>query len=281
MKKIIYSIASIILIGSIIVIGLNFLPNNNAITVSSSTVTEKDLTEILTTTGTLIANKTSNLNGSGKVSTVSVKVGDTVDSQQTLASYDDGSNLVSEISGTVTQVNISNGDYDLNSQQGKYSIVVEDLSSLKVEVNLSKNESKKVKQDQTATITSNNEKIKGKVSEKDPTASNSTSETPTLHTIISLDETPKDWFAGFDVDVDINVNSEKDALVIPLNSLSYEDDSVSVFKIVDDKTKKVTIKTGIQSEKDIQVLSGLKKGDKIVVNPDYNLKNNTNVKSGK
>lgn len=281
MKKIIYSIASIILIGSIIVIGLNFLPNNNAITVSSNTVTEKDLTEILTTTGTLIANKTSNLNGSGKVSTVSVKVGDTVDSQQTLASYDDGSNLVSEISGTVTQVNISNGDYDLNSQQGKYSIVVEDLSLLKVEVNLSKNESKKVKQDQTATIISNNEKIKGKVSEKDPTASNSTSETPTLHTIISLDETPKDWFAGFDVDVDINVNSEKGALVIPLNSLIYEDDSVSVFKIVDDKTKKVTIKTGIQSEKDIQVLSGLKKGDKIVVNPDYNLKNNTNVKSGK
>lgn len=281
MKKIIYSIITILLLLIIVFFGIKLIPNSSP-TVKTIKTETREIVDTITTTGTLIPNKQSKLSQSGEVSEVLVKIGDKVTSGQTLASYSDGSHLVSEISGTVTQVNITKGDYDLNSQKGDYSIIVDDLSELKVKINLSKNEAKKVKINQDVKVTSGQTTVKGSVSEKNPTASESATGNSTLNALITLDKTPDDWFSGFDVDTIITTDIEENALTVPVNCVIYDDkNNATLFVVNDNIAKKIRVKTGIQSGGYIQIIDGVKKGDEVITNPDNHLKDNMNVKVGK
>jgi len=59
--------------------------------------------------------------------------------------------------------------------------------------------------------------------------------------------------------------NEKDALGVPDTSIMYEGSKKFIYKIIDNNIiKKVEIKTGIRNKGNLEILSGLSKGDKVI-----------------
>ncbi|TNF92204.1 MAG: efflux RND transporter periplasmic adaptor subunit [Gammaproteobacteria bacterium] len=73
------------------------------------------------------------------------------------------------------------------------------------------------------------------------------------------------WKAGQSLRVTVPVDKPREALVVPRDALVIRRDSISVFKIVDQKAEKVSVKTGIASGQNIEVIGKLKAGDKVVI----------------
>lgn len=253
---------------------------NETIAIRSATAKKMDVTETLSTTGTLIPNQTENLIGTGNVTELNVKVGDEVKKDQVLATYDSGLTLSAGMAGTVTEVNIKSGQSDTSAQQGKAAIVIADLANLKVQLALSNSEARQVNVDQKAVISSGGHDYNGKVTEKDPTATASQTATggATLGAVVTFDDKPKELYAGFSADVTITIAAEKDALAIPIEALTYNDKNEPiVYEVKDNKVHLIKVQTGIQSDQFIVIKDGLTNGASVVLSPASNLKDGSAV----
>ncbi|WP_430603727.1 HlyD family secretion protein [Enterococcus sp. DIV0724b] len=281
-KKTIFGIlAVLVVVVAIFLIVQGNSGKSKAITVRTGEVKNETIVEKLSTTGTLIPNQTQTLMGTGNVVDVFVKTGDKVEKDKVLATYDNGLQLTAGFNGTVTQVNIKAKQADTNAQQGKPSIQLDDLSTLKVQLALSNSEASAVAVDQKTEITSGNETFSGKVAEKDPAAQSTQSATGTsasLGAVVTFDQAPEKLFAGFDVDVDITTNTVENVLALPIEALTYNDKNEPiVFAVKDGRAKETKIEIGIQSDKLIEVKSGLKEGETVILSPSSDIKNNTEV----
>jgi len=83
--------------------------------------------------------------------------------------------------------------------------------------------------------------------------------------------------AGMFGRVNVVYANHKDTLLVDKSALLAEEDSPTVFKIVDGKAKKQTIKTGFQNGPLVEVLSGLSIGDQVVIAGQNSLKNASKV----
>lgn len=273
------AIVAVIAIGGAVWLGQG--KKEETISVSTGEVKTENVVETLATSGQLVPNQSQSLLGTGNVTDLEVKVGDTVKKDDVLATYDSGMELKAPFDGTVTQVNIKENQPDTSSQAGKAAIVVDDLSTLKVELNLSNSEAQAVKVDQKATITSGSATFPGKVAQKDPVATanqSATGVTSSLAAVVTFDKAPKDLYAGFDVDVDITTNTAENVVAMPIEALTYNDKNEPlVYVLKDGKIKITKIKIGIQSDTLVEVTEGLQSGDKVVLSPGSELKDGTAV----
>lgn len=283
-KKTIIGIVAAIAVVTVIAVGLtqNSNQKDQGTTVKVGTVKQEKIVEKLSTTGTLIPNSTDQLVGTGTVTDLSVKVGDKVTKDQILVTYDSGLELKSGHNGTVTEINIKEGQPDSAAQQGKASIVVADLSNLKVQLGLSSSEAQQVKVNQKAVISSGGHDFNGKVSEKDPvataTASAQGATGAQLGAEVTFDKAPENLYAGFNVDVDITTGTVDNALAIPIEALTYnEKNQAIVYRINDDKVSITKVQVGLQSDTLVEIKEGLKKDDKVVLSPASDLKDGSEV----
>lgn len=281
-KKTIFGIIAIILIA---VVGFIFIQGNanktNAIAVRTGEITKKTIVEQLSTTGTLIPDQSQSLTGTGTVITVNVMVGDLVEKDQVLATYDNGFQLIAPFKGTITQVNIKERAPDTAAQFGKPSIQIDNLATLKVQVQLANSEAAAVKVNQKVEIKNGGQTYEGVVAEKDPLATSTqtaTGSNASLGAIVTFKTTPDNLFAGFDIDLDITTNTANDAIALPIEALTYSDQNEPiVFVIKEGLAKRSKIEIGIQSDKLVEVKSGLKVGDSVILSPTSDIKNNTEV----
>ena len=90
---------------------------------------------------------------------------------------------------------------------------------------------------------------------------------------VELDPTTKITLrAGYSANADVIIREKKDVLVIPERLVTFEDGGKkATVELAGPKTKapakKVEIKTGISDGLNVEVLSGLKKGDRVVERP--------------
>lgn len=249
----------------------------NALHVSAAKVSTETIEKQLTTTGTLIPNDSQALYGQDLVQTVNVTVGDQVKKDQIVATYASGLTLKSSIDGTVTAVNIKANETDTNAQSGKASIEIADLSTLKVELSLSKSEASDIQKEQAAIITNDKTTFLGRVTEIDPIATTSqetTGSATSLKAIVSFTDEAKGLFAGFDVDVAITTATAENVTAIPIEALQYDKNNQAfVYTIQKGKAKKVKIEIGIQSDTKVQITKGLEKGSRVILSPDSSIKN--------
>ncbi|MBO0439314.1 efflux RND transporter periplasmic adaptor subunit [Candidatus Enterococcus ikei] len=281
-KKTIFGILAVLIVAVVIfsIVQVN-AGKTNTISVRTGEVKKETIIEKLSTTGTLIPNQTQTLMGTGNVIDVNVAVGDKVEKDAVLATYDNGLQLIASFNGTITQVNIKAKQADTNAQQGKASIQLDDLSTLKVQLELSNSEASAVALNQKVEITSGNQTFNGKIAEKDPVAVTTQSATGTnasLGAVVTFDKAPENLFAGFDADVDITTNTVENVLSLPIEALTYNDKNEPiVYVIKDNQAKETKIKIGIQSDKLIEVKSGLKENDTVILSPNSDIKNKTEV----
>ncbi|MFQ5585103.1 MAG: efflux RND transporter periplasmic adaptor subunit, partial [Calditrichia bacterium] len=83
---------------------------------------------------------------------------------------------------------------------------------------------------------------------------------------------------GMFVNVRIVTDTHKDAVLIPKTAVVYENETMNVFVVRDSVARRIRILPGYQDYQNIESLSGIEAGEKIIVVGQAGLKDSTKVK---
>lgn len=188
--------------------------------------------------------------------------------------------IVADMDGVVTALNVVEGATSMASAQPTVSVM--DLSNLKAVVSVGKFDANKIQLGQEAVIKSGDKEFKGKVSFIDPAAKKTVSATggdSTLEVEIDILDNPQGLKVDFDADVDILLGQVNNVVKVPAECIKTTKDNKSyVYSIEGNKAVEKQVKTGIQSDMEVEILDGVKKGEKVISNPANNIANGTLVK---
>lgn len=163
-------------------------------------------------------------------------------------------------------------------------IIVDDTSKYKVAVNISQYDSVKIKVGQKANIKlkGSTKKYTGVVTDigqfaelKSSTSGTSSSQESKVNVKITIDNPDDGIKAGFEADAEIVLDEKNSVHAIGFDAIKEEKAAGKKYVFVvnkDNKVSKKYIKTGLDTEYDVEVTDGLKEGDKCVLNPPQNLK---------
>jgi RND family efflux transporter MFP subunit len=183
--------------------------------------------------------------------------------------------ITSPINGVVTAINVSIGDL-ANPQMPMATIA--NIGRMKAKFNVGESDVPSFFVGQSVQIYSemNPEEIQtGKIFQLSNSA-NVQSRTFEMQAMFT--NTKDRWFKpGMFCRVNVNMQTKKNALVIPLAAVVKSSKGDGIYLISEDKSYFKTITTGITDGNLIEVISGLKAGDKIVTLGMNNLKDGTVV----
>jgi HlyD family secretion protein len=210
--------------------------------------------------------------------------------------------IVAPRSGIISALNVKKGERVLGTSQmqGTTLLNIADMSRIELRVDVSETDIAKVKVGDTSIVSADayrNRKFTGVVSQISVSSSTTTSTTTdqvtnyTVH-ILLLPASYADivltgkykypFKPGMSASVEIQTRKENNILSIPVNAVTTRDWSDSVKKknqdigirqvvfVYDAKTQQVKlrdVKTGIQDNKYIQILEGLKADEEVVIAP--------------
>lgn len=223
--------------------------------------------------------------------------------------------IIAPRSGIISALSVKKGERVLGTSQmqGTQLLSIADMSRIELRVDVSETDIAKVKIGDTSIITADayrNRKFTGVVSKiavSSTTANTGSSDQVTNYTvhililpqsysdIVSTGKYKYPFKPGMSASVDIQTRREYNILSIPVNAVTTRDwaDSVQnddsirqvvfVYNSTDKKVMLRDVQTGIQDNKFIQIINGLKANEEVVVAP-YGaiarlLKDNTSVKS--
>ena len=148
-------------------------------------------------------------------------------------------------------------------QPGEKLARVADPSRLKAELKIAETQAKDIQIGQSAEIDTRNGTVKGKVMRIDPSVINGTRTVD-----VSLDgELPKGAVPDLSVDGTIELERLPDVLFMGRPAFGQEQSTVTLFKIDSDGTyaNRTQVKLGVSSVSTVEVLSGLKVGDRVIL----------------
>lgn len=177
--------------------------------------------------------------------------------------------IFSDIDGVVTALNVQQGDLGAPTAP---AISIQNLDNLKVVVSLSKNDSFKISLDQAIEVVYGGKTYNGKISFISPVAKKNMTATSS-DVVLDVEGTIMDKIEGvkaeFDTDVNILTGSKGEVTKLAGESIKSEKggkNSVFVLNSNGTVTQK-SVKLGLQSEFDVEILDGVSVGEKVILNP--------------
>jgi HlyD family secretion protein len=140
---------------------------------------------------------------------------------------------------------------------------VADPKKLKAEIKIAETQAKDVVISQKATVDTRNGVVNGHVSRIDPSVQNGT-----VTVDVQFDEAlPLGARADLSVDGTVEIANLKDVLYVGRPVHGQSDSTIGIFKLIDDgsEAQRVNVKLGRASVNTIEVLDGLKVGDKVIL----------------
>jgi HlyD family secretion protein len=140
---------------------------------------------------------------------------------------------------------------------------VADPKKLKAEIKIAETQAKDVQIGQKATIDTRNGIVTGHVSRIDPSVVNGT---VTVDVAIT-DPLPNGARPDLSVDGTVELENLKDVLYVGRPVHGQSDSTIGIFKIIDDGSEavRVNVKLGRSSVNTIEIVQGLKVGDKVIL----------------
>lgn len=140
---------------------------------------------------------------------------------------------------------------------------VADPKKLKAEIKIAETQAKDVAIGQKASIDTRNGVVKGQVSRIDPSVQNGT---VTVDVEIS-EPLPQGALPDLSVDGTIKIENLKDVLYVGRPVHGQSDSTIGLFKLADDGSEavRVNVKLGKSSVNTMEILQGLKAGDKVIL----------------
>ncbi len=191
------------------------------------------------------------------------------------------SKLAATMDGRILSLNVENGDM-VNPHAAL--ITIGDLNSLQATADIAEADVAKIKLGQKVTVSSSalaETNYSGKVQEiglEAHTKTRNQGETTAVPVIISIQKNSL-LRPGYNVDLKITTAIIAKAVVVPFEAIIEKGGHSCVYLIRDHKAKLQRIETGISDNSSIQIKSGVKKGDQVIVNPPQELKDGSEVRS--
>jgi len=192
-------------------------------------------------------------------------------------------NLRANVDGTVTKIDAVAGQYPVTGDQ----IVVSGTAQYVVELQASQYDSVNIKPGQRVSITVHgvSRQYEGTVTEMGQLAEKSLTSTdtdPKVDIKISITNPDENVVVGYQADADIILNEKKDALQVSFEAIQTEAGTGKKYVYVVDSgnvVKKTYIETGIETDYNVEVLSGLTEGQKCISNPDKSVTDGIKVRA--
>jgi HlyD family secretion protein len=140
---------------------------------------------------------------------------------------------------------------------------VADPKHLKAEIKIPETQAKEITIGQPATVDTRNGIVKGQVSRIDPSVQNGTVTVDVLFT----EPLPNGARPDLSVDGTIELENLKDVLYVGRPVHGQSDSTIGLFKLVEDGSEglRVSVKLGKSSVNTVEILQGLKVGDKVIL----------------
>jgi len=193
--------------------------------------------------------------------------------------------VVSPIDGVVAALNAQEGSYT-STMQSAYKII--NPEKLQVKANIKEYDIKNVMTGQKARISGDaidkDVTVDGTVSNISPVAvtNRTTSGDETVVEVnVTITGTAKILKPGLNVTCDIFTVKKEGALVAPMEAITLDKDDNKLVYVVNTESGTMIqklIKTGINSDMNVEVLDGLKEGDLVVLDPQPMFKDGAKVK---
>lgn len=191
------------------------------------------------------------------------------------------SNLISPISGIMTDVNPSVSGINITPASSKFTVV--DPRSVYLRADVNEVDITKVKIGQKVLIKLDaypNEEIESTVKSIGfESVQTSTGGTAFVVKISLPQNVTLRYKLGMKADVEFVLAEKKDIILVPATALVTEQNKSFVWTVENGKTKKVEVKTGISSIDQTEIVSGVQKDQVIITSPGVNIKEGLTVKN--
>jgi HlyD family secretion protein len=184
------------------------------------------------------------------------------------------------ISGVVTSINVSDGDFSVPTDP---IISISDLKDLQIKAQVDEFLISKVKVGQSVIIKGDgfSSAYDGVVTQIYPVANQIVSDTGTrtvVNILITIKNPKSELKPGLTTNAAIIIDDNKKACTAPFEAINEdENNNEYVYVCKNDRVYKTEIKTGKEYDNCVEILSGLQIGDLIVVNPPQQFKNGKRV----
>ena len=176
--------------------------------------------------------------------------------------------------------NLAGTVLEVNAQEGNPApvqvplLVLADLGSLKIRMDVNEVDAGKIRQGQPVQVTGKmlgSSAVQGTVQDVALQAVSQPglqgSGTPTVAVTVALSQVPPELKPGFTVNAQIEVARRDLALAVPQEALFQDGKDNFVYRLVAGRLKKTKVQLGIADEVYQEVVAGLQTGDEVVLNP--------------
>lgn len=183
----------------------------------------------------------------------------------------------SNISGKVVKVDVKKDEVP---QNGSNTLVVQDLSVYKIGFDVTQNDALNIKvgQDADIKLKGSDKTYKGKVTKVGEIAnvvSNGTSNESKVNIEVTITNPDEDIKVGYEADATIYLQTEKNMISVSFESVKQDASGKKyVFVVENNKAVKRYVETGLETDFDVEIVSGLKEGASYISNPPDTLKEN-------
>ncbi len=253
--------------------------------VKTAVLEKQELTEYLTMNGSIQPVNTISVypNIGGKITKVYVTLGSNVKRGEKIAEIDpstpgtfyDESPVYAPISGTITALPLTVGT-SVNTNTGIAQIG--NINSLQIKANVPERDIAVLKNGLNADVTLaayKNENLKAHIIRVSPIV-DEISRSKEIY--FAFDKEDSRVNAGMYAKIKLYTTVHKDCIVIPFDSVKSSNNRYSVFVVENDTVTETAVELGVNVDGNVQVISGLKEGQKIVVSGIHNLAAGSKVK---
>jgi len=188
--------------------------------------------------------------------------------------------IQADFNGTITAVGVTEGMVAAPTQP---AFVLQKLDDLKAVVSLGKYDAMKIRTGQDVSLRYGNGIYRGIVTFISPAAARTVSvggQDTNLQADIDILDAGTQLKVDFDADVDILLGSAENSLKLPVESIKHDKDGKNyVFRVADGKARQTFVKTGIQSDTEVQILEGVSPGEQVILNPGISIKDGIPVRT--
>ncbi|HWR62559.1 MAG TPA: efflux RND transporter periplasmic adaptor subunit [Clostridia bacterium] len=202
----------------------------------------------------------------------------------------DIANIKENIGKSIVKSSISGKLVRFDAKPNQYptvensTITIYDLSEYKVKIPVSQYDAVSISKGQEAAV-----KVKGidteysgtvtAISDAAVISQDGTDKEPKVEIEVTLDNPDDKIKAGYEADIDITLHEIQDAVAVGFEAVQEDEDGNKyVFAVENDKAVKRIVRTGLETDFEIQLLDGLKAGDSYIKSPPATLKDGDPVK---
>lgn len=169
--------------------------------------------------------------------------------------------ITSEFKGIITDVQAVNGSM---AAKGAALFTIADVSSVKISVNVSKNDLEKLEEGQTATVTIAGKEYAGTVTKINHQAVTNQQGTPVITAEVTVNETDGNIYLGIEASVIIHTAKATKVVAIPVQALNTGNEGDFCYVVVNGMVEKRNVTIGATDGEYVEILEGLKEGEEVI-----------------